>query len=162
MRAALALRILSSCLALIAVSREAFAQSPLSISDGIESARAIATPTDRPDPVFVSPDGQRYVLMIVRGDIARDRVVLEIMMGGLQNLSVARPSVIKRLYTTGLGYAHGEGMPAGAPLLTSVANLPTWIDRERIVFLWDDASGANQLVLLNTTTRELTYLTHET
>jgi hypothetical protein len=98
--------------------------------------------------------------MTVRGEVEADRLVLDVYAGRVDNMDAAKPEIIKTLFTRGLGYPHGLGQLAGAPILTSPMNVPSWLDNEAIAFLWEDEAGVIQVVSLNTATGRLEFLTH--
>lgn len=62
-------------------------------------------------PVSFSPKGDRWVARLVRGDVARDGVWMEIVSGGGGSLEEANKArMVARLFTSGLGSASGALM----------------------------------------------------
>jgi len=58
--------------------------------------------------VFVSPDGARYAVLVIRTDVARNGNWLEVNTAGLASLSeAARIRTVARLFTSSLETAEG-------------------------------------------------------
>lgn len=138
------------------VAADASTMRALTVRDAIETTRAMADRNG--NAVFVSPNEKRYAIMLITGDVDRDGVWAEIRVGRLDSLEGARPEVITRLFTRGLG--GGFRRQGGSELLTrSRQNAPRWLDDERIAFLWEDGETTRQVVAVSVT-GQLTQLTH--
>src|ERR1700683_3789502 len=119
--------ILSAVLLLCAQSVNAQAkQKMLTVKDTIETSQVI-----RPygtDPVLVSPDGKKYLVVLERGDIARNGAWVELLSGTTDSLAAAREGrVVARLFSSSTASADD--------LIKNVQ----WLgDDEHVTFLWDD------------------------
>lgn len=132
------------------------AAQPFSVAEGIESTRFVVDAHGR--AVITSPDGRRYVVMLVRGDLQRNGVEMELVAGELGSLARAKPRTVTRLFTSGLG-ADQNNRGDAAWLTWPGTNAPRWIDAQRVAFLWEDAAGVRQVVAVDTITGEVTFLT---
>jgi hypothetical protein len=134
---------------------------PLTVADAIETARFASN--QRAESVFISPDGSRYVTMIIRGDIKNDGVRMEILSGELSSLDAAKPRQITSLVTHALPSAIAvTGQVLGpSALLAPGANAPMWLDDDNVAFLWTDEYGKNQIFDLNLLSSQLKQLTRE-
>lgn len=132
---------------------------PLTVADSIETTRAmVAAPGG--SPVFVSPDGKRYVVMLIRGDIKKNGVWMELLSGQLISLDEAtRWKIVARFFTTALGAPNGMG-DASNTLVRPTLNPPRWLeDNETVAFFWEDKSRVRQLVTANVRTGRVRYRT---
>src|SRR5690606_4012700 len=85
--------------------------------------------------VFISPNGKRYALLVVRTDIARNGNWLEVLTGSLTSLSaVARVRTAARLFTDSFGSQTGYGASA---LTLPNFNTVGWLDDSELAFLWE-------------------------
>jgi hypothetical protein len=147
----------------------------LTVQDEIETTRAMtdmgtlnraaltgSVEFSRRRSVFTSPDGKRYVVMLVTGDIKANGNWLTLLAGEATSIEAAsHPRVVAKLFTTALGTDHGP--PDPAELTLPGENPPHWLpDNERIVFFWSDANGVRQLVSVNVRNGKIEYLTHHT
>jgi hypothetical protein len=132
---------------------------PLSIAEALETTRTMHG-WDL-NPVFVSPDGKRYVVMLIQGDVKRDGVWAELLSGSLESLeAAAKPKRLTRLFTRARGSAHGGGHDGSSQLVAPVLNPPVWIDNERIALFWDDQNAVRQIITIHALTGKVAYLTH--
>lgn len=167
----LACVVLAMCIAMCAgASMEAVAgeASPATVKlltpeRAVETARFMvdadsASPENPHGAVSLSPDGATWVARLVRGDVARNGVWMEMIAGSRASLETARRTrVVARLFSTGLGAGGGR---AGANQDTSAWATPLrWLDRESVVFLWSDAQGRRQVMRVNVRTAEMRALT---
>jgi len=129
----------------------------LTVADGVESRRAMVDMENR--AVFVSPDGRRYVMMLINGDIAADGLYAKIFLGRVSAGRDAEPKPVRRFFTRGFGSSAGFWRYGATALTMPHANPPMWIDNERIAFLWEDDSKVIQVVSVHVSTGEATYLT---
>lgn len=138
------------------------APEPLTPEAAIQTARFMDSRSKleysaRPQPVSVSPDKRWYVARIIRGDVARNGVWLEIIAGRVNGDSVIRPAVVARLFSTGLGGAGGFGGPARAT--NDFENPIRWTSGSRFTMLWPDSQGTNQVVEVDLTTGRIDWRT---
>jgi hypothetical protein len=137
------------------------ARKPLTVADAIETARFHED--HKAEAVFRSPDGARYVSMVIRGDVKNDGIWVDILSGELSSLDAAKPRLVARRFT--------RGLPLAGPLVDSTAgptaligpgqNIPAWLDNDEIAFLWTDDQGHNQVFQLNVMSNRLKKLTDE-
>jgi hypothetical protein len=138
--------------------------APLTVEAAVETGRFItdvkAANDANPDGVVsLSPDGSRWVARVVRGDIQRDGVWLEITSGSTGSLEEAsRARIIARLFTSGLGRGLRSDVGPHRDVLPNDPSL-RWIDNERIAFLWSSEQLEQQVVSLDITSGELRWLT---
>ncbi len=131
-----------------------------SIGDEIETARFKIN--ERKESVFVSPERSGYVSMLIRGDVANDGVWGEIVYGKLDSLAGAKPQVVARFFTKGLGSSEGFSSSWGSGgLLAQGMNCPVWIDNQRVAILWESPGQGTQIFSVNVITHEITQLTQE-
>jgi dipeptidyl aminopeptidase/acylaminoacyl peptidase len=142
---------------------QAAQRRPLTVTDAIQTVRLMdnpdaVSPQNPQGAVSISPDGKTFVARLIRGDVQRNCIWVDLIAGGTDSLDrAARHEVIARLFTTGLGSAHSL---FGAVEDTNPHSTPIrWIDDDRIVFLWSNERGIRQLVRLTLSTRRLEYLT---
>jgi hypothetical protein len=132
---------------------------PLTIADAIETVRDMKDADGR--SVFVSPDGLRYATLLIRGDVPRDGVWAELVAGRLDSFEGARPVVVARLFSRGLGAEADIINGHAATRLTGpVMNCPHWIDNRHVTLLWEGANNRNQAISVDVDTRRMRYLTH--
>src|ERR1700761_6384812 len=72
----------------------------LTVEDAIQSARFVTDLAGK--SVFRSPNGTRYVALTVKGDVAHDRVELDIYAGSTTSLADAKPRFVRALTTDAL------------------------------------------------------------
>lgn len=143
---------------------EPAAKPPLTVSDAIQTTRFMSDrrgPDPRTDGVMLSPDGKRYVVMLVRGDLSRGGNWVEFLAGGVENFEQASqpPRRIAQLFLSSLG----ESDPVlGVPALTwPRRNPPRWLpDKQRIAFNWPQ-DGVVQVATLHVDTGEFQFLTQQ-
>lgn len=86
--------------------------------------------------VFTSPDGARYVVLLINTDVARDGNWLEVLSGSLGSLKDASQiRTVARLFTRSLGGSEGYGASA---LTLPGFNMVGWLDNRTIAFLWTE------------------------
>ncbi len=141
--------------------REAAAK-PLTVADAIETTGFMRSSNglrSHGAGVFVSPDGQRYVVMLIRGDLKCNCNHVELLAGSLDTLEHTQPKRVALLSTNSLGSSDPE---IELPQLTLPGrNPPVWLpDSQRVVFYWPDDRDILQLVSVNVITGELVYVTH--
>jgi dipeptidyl aminopeptidase/acylaminoacyl peptidase len=138
-------------------------QMPLTVTRALETVRIMnnpgATSPVNPDgAVSVSPDGQRYLVRLVRGDVERNGVWMEMLTGRLDSFEGARaPTPVARLFTTGLGSGIGA---FGADLDVADFIELRWLDNERVAFLWSDERSIRQVMTVDLDTGKVERLTN--
>lgn len=96
--------------------------------------------------VSLSPDGKTYVARLVRGDVERNGVWMQMVAGRTGSLAdAAQTRIVAHLFTSGLGAGNGR---AGANRDTAASPL-TWLDARHVAFLWSDAQGHRQVMRVN-------------
>lgn len=129
---------------------------PLSIVGAIETTRAMADREGR--TVFFSPNGMRYAILLVRGDVSRDGVWLELAFGSLRSLNEAQPKIVQRFFTRGFGRPYPQ-RGGGYTLTWPTTNAPVWLDDQRVGVYWEDDQGVRQFIAVDVDTGELEPLT---
>jgi dipeptidyl aminopeptidase/acylaminoacyl peptidase len=144
----LALALLIS--AISSVSSAATAQrKQFTVASGIESRRVLYQ-LDNRSAVSLSPDGKRYLLLLIRGDLGRDGNWIELVSGRTESLdAAAQTQKVTRLFTR--SYA-----------LNPLRHQPiVWLaDSRRVAFLWSDGDTPYQVVTVDLETSEVAELTH--
>lgn len=150
-------------LLLLSVCSPILARDPISVAEAIETRRVMLNPqaVDRNNPqgaVSISPDGNRYVLRLLRGDVQRNGVWMEIYSGTTSS-AAAKIEKVTELFTAGLGRGAFEFL--GPDLNTSETFNPIrWIDNDRIAMLWSDEQEIPQAVSINVSERRVQWLTN--
>lgn len=143
---------------------EPAAKPPLTVADAIGTARFMVTPRaadPRGSGVVLSPDGKRYVVMLIRGDVKRNGNWVELWTGGVESFEQASqpPRRVAQLFLSSLGEP-GPG-PSLASLTQPGTNVPRWLnDHRRVAFFWPE-KDVIQVATVDTDTGELVYLTHQ-
>jgi dipeptidyl aminopeptidase/acylaminoacyl peptidase len=121
---------------------------PLTLKDVIEYTRVLQGP--RNDPELISPDGKRYLVVLERGDVARNGSWVELLSGSTASLDAAsNGSVVARLFSTSTAEA------------TELIKNVRWLDdSEHVAFLWDGGQRLPQVVDLDVQTHRMQTLTH--
>ena len=109
--------------------------------------------------VSLSPDGEHYVMRVVRGDVKRNGVWMELLVGDTASLaSASRLRPAAKLFSTGLGPPFMSYL--GSQLDTANYASPLrWLDNEHVAFLWSDPRELRQVVSVNILTRQICWLT---
>jgi len=102
--------------------------------------------------VLVSPDGSRYAVMLVRGDVGRDQVEMELVTGSLDSLEgAASYKTVGKFRTSGLG---------PYPITYRFDYRLLWLaDSRRVAFLAEADDGTSQVVVADTVTGEHQFVT---
>jgi hypothetical protein len=129
--------------------------------DAIATVRVIENQLalgERVDSGLTSPDGRRYLLRLVHGDVERNGVWMDLLTGNLDSLeSAAHPKPCAHLFTTGLGSLQSARAADADPDPT---NLIHWINDTHVAFLWSDKNAIRQVMLLDVTTCKPRFITH--
>ncbi|MFC4312345.1 hypothetical protein ACFPN2_24900 [Steroidobacter flavus] len=130
--------------------------APITVREATETARIMELRDG--NPVSVSPDGQRFALMVVRGDVAKDGVWLEILSGDMSSIATRGSATLKaRLFSRGFGDPEN--------LLKTYLTLPRgnallWEDARHALFFWPDADNIVQVFRVNVDSGETAAVTH--
>ena len=107
---------------------------------------------------FASPDGKRYLIRLVYGDVKRNGVWMDLLTGSLESLdAAARPKRCAHLFTTGLGSLTSAHSADQDPDPTNVIR---WSDANHVAFLWSDEHAIRQIMSVNLNTCTHHFLTH--
>jgi len=116
---------------------------PLKVADVIESAQILKDGRD--DPVLLSPDGKRYLIILVRGDLRRNGSWVELLSGSAVSLkAAARVRVVVRLFSK-----------SGAQTRDLIKNVRWLVDSAHVAFLWDDGRRPPRIVSVDVRTGQL-------
>lgn len=129
---------------------------PLSVQSAIETTRAMADRNG--ESIHIAPDGKRYAVMLIRGDIERDGVWAELRVGRLDSLEGAEPRVIARLFTSALGGGYRR-YTGSEELVHQRANAPRWLDNGHLALLWEDERTLRQAISVEIASGRVRYLT---
>lgn len=122
--------------------------APITVREAIQTAR-IAELREG-DHVSVSPDGERFALMMVRGDVARDGVWLEILSGRMASIETnGSAMVVARLFSRGFGDPNNLWKTS---LTLPRGNSLVWQDARHVLFFWTDAGNTVQVFRTNVDT----------
>ncbi len=136
---------------------------PLTAEEAIETTRFMLNPgaegPANPDgAVAVSPDGKRYVARLVRGDVQRNGVWMELITGGLDSLeSAVAYRTVARLFTSGRGSRYGINGPNRDT--EAHASPLRWLDETHVTFLWSDEHDNRQVVRVDLQAQRVEFLT---
>lgn len=138
-------------------SRTATGKGPMTVAAGIETSRLISVDARWGDGdvssqnIFVSPNGERYAAIIVRGDVARDGVWMDLVSGGLNSLAATSMRRVASFFTRDLG---------PTPLTFRYDFRFRWLaDGARVAFLADEGQGQSQVVVVNVVTGGIYFAT---
>ena len=107
---------------------------------------------------FASPDGKRYLIRLVYGDVKRNGVWMDLLTGPLDSLEgAAHPKRCAHLFTTGLGSPTSTWSAEADP---SSSNVIRWFDASHIAFLWSDERAVRQIMSVDLTTCKHRFVTH--
>jgi hypothetical protein len=133
----------------------------LTPADAIATVRVIQNQLLSGQPAgggFTSPDGKRYLIRLVYGDVGRNGVWMDLLTGPLDSLeSAARPKHCAHLFTTGLGSTTSARSAEADPDPTNVIR---WVDATHVAFLWSDEHAIRQVMSVDLTTCKHQFLTH--
>lgn len=142
----------------------------LTVADAIDTARFMEDSETWVDPrrkagmpgryVHVSPDGNRYVLMLVRGDLAAGGNWVEILVGGTASLDDAcNNRIAAKLFTKSEGEGRTLSRTSPARLTFPSDNHVMWLDNNQVAFRWSRQDGVIQVVAVNSTDGVVRFLT---
>jgi len=152
-----------------AAPADSIEQVPLTVANALQTTRLVGTivgwqqrgsgtlaPIVR--DVLVSPNGKRYVTMLVRGDLERNGNWIELAGGELTSLKTAsHVSILARFFTSSYGSVHGYGLSA---LTSAQFNPITWVDEgEKVALLLGDGQDRAQVAVVNVLTGDVQFVT---
>jgi hypothetical protein len=133
----------------------------LTPADSVATVRTVEnhlTLGERVDSGVTSPDGKRYLLRLVHGDLERNGVWMDLLTGSLNSLDVAaNPKLCDHLFTSGLGSTTSARSSEADPDPT---NLLYWINNTHVAFLWSDVNAIRQVMSLDVVSCKQRFLTH--
>jgi hypothetical protein len=113
---------------------------------------------ERVDSGVTAPDGKRYLLRLVHGDVQRNGDWMDLLTGSLESLEfAAHPRPCAHLFTTGLGSTISARSSEADPDPT---NLFYWINNTQVAFLWSDANAIRQVMSVDVMSCKQRFLTH--
>ena len=143
---------LTLVIGLLLASNTAFSSAQVVTPESaIETTRFFAN--HEGEKIFLSPNGKRYAVATLTGDIKRDGNWFTIMAGGLESIGAASPRVVARVFGRSLG-DEKNGFKA---FLTVYGKLQ-WIDNDRVGFYWEDEAGLIQFYVVNIVTGKVKQL----
>ena len=130
---------------------------PLTPADAVETTRFMPVGANGEETVSVSPDGRRYVVRLLKGDVKRNGLWVDVLTGSLDSLSAAIPVTVAHLFSTGRGVASGYGGPSadGYSTLTPLH----WINDRKVAFLFSDAHETRQVVMVDLLSKQTVFET---
>lgn len=156
-------------LALIGLNCGSGAKQRLTVADSLTTARALTASSSwwqsdgqfhhAPDQsVFISPDGSRYELLVVRGDLQNNGNSIDVISGDLSSVdTAAEPQHVATLFMTSLGTQFGGGT-SGLTFSPSLNHI-VWNDSERFSFLWGSEKNISQIYSVNVKDHHVEQLT---
>jgi hypothetical protein len=157
----IARRLLVSILIILAACSNALAaKRELTPADALATVRIVQNQIGTGVPVenFASPDGKRYLIRLVYGDVKRNGVWMDLLTGPLSSLdAAAHPRRCAHLFTTGLGSLTSARSAEADP---DAINVIRWTDANHISFLWSDERATRQIMSLNLDTCKHQFVTH--
>lgn len=131
--------------------------APITARQATETARIMELRDG--GPVSVSPDGERFALMLVRGDVAKDGVWLESLSGNSSSIATTGAATLKaRLLSRGLGDPENLWK---TQLTLPRGNSLTWQDVRHVLFFWPDANSTVQVFRVNVDSGEMAQVTQQ-
>jgi hypothetical protein len=123
----------------------------LTVREAIQTTRIIAHLDG--EPVLVSPDRKRYLVVLYRGDIERNGSWIELLCGRTTSLSVASaPVTIARLFSK-----------STVDVDHLISNIHWLDDSNSVTFLWKDGRQPAYIASVNVGTRRMqTRIRHST
>jgi hypothetical protein len=149
-------------IALLAVSTLVLgAKHQLTPAEAVTTVRIVGNqigPGQLTSDDFASPDGQRYLIRLVYGDVKRNGTWMDLLTGPLTSLEAAsHPKRCAHLFTTGLGSLTSSQSAQADP---EASNIIHWSDSTHIAFLWSDKQSVRQIMSVDLTTCKHRFLTH--
>jgi dipeptidyl aminopeptidase/acylaminoacyl peptidase len=107
---------------------------PFTVKDSIEATQFLHPYGS--SPVLISPDGNRYLVVLERGDVARNGAWVEFLSGDTASIKAARKArLVARLFSK-------STVSAG-----DLAKNVRWLDdSEHVTFLWDDGEKPRRVL----------------
>ena len=135
-------------------NQEASKRRPLTVEAALGMRQVLAHLDG--EPVSMSPDGTRYVVRLVRDDVARGGVLLEVMSGRVDTFAHAGTiETIATLFTT----AESDWLTGRLPTIHPAMSHLVWLDNERVAFLWNDGRSPTQILTVNVRSKQVSLAT---
>jgi hypothetical protein len=133
----------------------------LTPTDAVATVRVMEnqlTLGERVDSGVTSPDGKRYLIRLVHGDVERNGVWMDLLTGSFDSLEIAaHPKPCAHLFTTGLGSTVSIRSSEGDADPTNVIH---WINATQVAFLWSDTNSIRQVMSLDVMSCKHHFVTH--
>lgn len=123
------------------------ALQPLTVADMVQMGQFVSVNNA---PFLLSPDGKRFLAVVIRGDLAKGGSWVDLMVGSTDSLEAASNiETVAKLFTSSKERSD------------RLFGNPQWLeDNETLVFIWDDGLSPRQVTSLNVRTRQMRHLTH--
>ncbi len=107
---------------------------PLTVKDSIETTQFLQPYGS--SPVLISPDRKKYLVVLERGDVAKNGAWIEMLSGSTVSMDAARrATVVARLFSKSTAWA------------TDLAKNVRWLDDSKhVTLLWDDGQKPRRIV----------------
>lgn len=138
---------IAGLISLASLSVVAQERRPLTVEDCIESTRVLSVFGN--DPVLISPDGKKYLVVLQTGDLSRNGSWIELIAGSTTSIQAAKPNTIARLFSQSRAEANDL-----------IKNVRWLSDNDHVSFLWDDGHAPRRLVEVSVQTHHVEELTH--
>jgi hypothetical protein len=133
----------------------------LTPADAIATTRIVEnhlTLGERVETGTLSPDGKRYLLRLVHGDLERNGDWMDLLTGTLDSLdAAAHPKPCAHLFTSALSSTRLESVGDSDP---TVFNLLHWVNNSEVAFLWEDSNDIHQVMSVDLISCKHSFLTH--
>ena len=144
-----------------AQAETAIEKRELTPADAVATTRIVENQLalgERVETGTTSPDGKRYLLRLVHGDVQRNGDWMDLLTGSLDSLDAAvHPKSCAHFLATGLGSTRLEFSGDADP--TSI-NLIHWVNNTQVAFLWNDANAIHQVMSVDMLSCKHRFLTH--
>jgi dipeptidyl aminopeptidase/acylaminoacyl peptidase len=144
-------------LAQTAAAKSAPAGLAMSSADAVATTRFMPAGPGSDQPISLSPDGRRYVVRLVRGDVERNGIWVDVLAGSLDSLDAAAPTRVAHLFSTGRGMADSYGGPSADGFATY--SPIRWISDHTVAFLFSNRHEVRQVVTVDVKTRQAVFET---
>jgi hypothetical protein len=145
---------------LLAAPAIGIAKRELTPADAVATVRVMENQISSGERItsgLTSPDGQRYLIRLVHGDLTRNGVWMDLLTGRLDSLEAAsHPIRCAHLFTTGLGSPlSGRAADSDA----DPTNIIRWTTSSEIAFLWSNEHAVRQVMFLDLISCQHRFLT---
>ena len=144
-------------LAQTAAAKSAPTGLAMSSADAVATTRFMPAGPGSDQPISLSPDGRWYVIRLVRGDVERNGIWVDVLAGSLDSLDAAAPTRVAHLFSTGRGMADSYGGPVADGFGTY--SPIRWISDHTVAFLFSDRHEVRQVVTVDVKTSRTVFET---